>query len=62
MALNDRELVVMMASRQRKSQEHNDMLTIDLQSLKSWHRIKIRDDMRANGLVNFATIPFRRSP
>ena len=31
---------------------------MDMHSLSSWKKLKIRDDMRANCLINFAIVPF----
>ena len=58
MVLNERDLVVSHASRVRRSDENTEMLIIDLHQLSSWKRVKLREDMRAANLVNFAIIPF----
>jgi len=58
--LNERDLVVVNPTRNKKTDEHTEMLIMDLHSLKCWQCIKLREDMRANCLVNFAVIPFKK--
>ena len=60
MILNDRDLIVVHASMQKKKNDdgQSEILSIDLHSLNSWKRIKLREDMRAMSLINFGIIPF----
>ena len=48
MVLNERDLVVVTSpSNKRTSSESSEILLIDLHSLSSWKRMKIREDMRS---------------
>ena len=55
--LNERDLVIVNASKYKK-EEFSEIFVMDMHQLSSWKRIKIREDMRANALINFAIVPF----
>lgn len=57
MVLNDRDLVVVNSARHKKDGD-SEILVMDMHQLTTWKRLKIREDMRSNALINFAILPF----